>query len=105
VREPQLVPCEVHLPQDPTSAPAHPPKTLVAQLNGKWRVIDDPLQWILQEKKGNPRKKNSGWRGRHFCRTREALLRCARGCGEIDSDALAQLQALPDYHLDWEQPK
>jgi hypothetical protein len=28
--------------------PAHPSNRLVAQLNATWRVLDDPLQWILQ---------------------------------------------------------
>jgi hypothetical protein len=33
--------------------------------------------------------------------TREGLLRCVREyCGQVDNDALAQLQALPDYHPD-----
>jgi len=25
------------------------------RLNVNWRVVDDPLQWILQQRKGNPR--------------------------------------------------
>jgi hypothetical protein len=82
---------------------AHPSNRLVAQLNERWRVIDDPLQWILQRRKGNPRKKNSGWRGRSFCRTRDALLRCVDGyCGEIDDNSLAKLKSLPDWHPDWD---
>jgi hypothetical protein len=86
-----------------TERPAHPSNRLVAQLNESWRVVDDPLQWILQRKKGNPRKKNSGWRGRSFCRTRGALLGCvARHCGEIDANALAKLKSLPDWHPDWD---
>jgi hypothetical protein len=84
--------------------PAHPSNRLVAQLNETWRVIDDPLQWILQRKKGNPRKKNSGWRDRSFCRTRDALLRCVREyCGEVDPSALATLKALSDWHPDWDR--
>ena len=43
--------------------PAHPTNRLVAHLNARWRVVDDPLQWRLQRKKGNPRSKNTGWRG------------------------------------------
>jgi hypothetical protein len=82
---------------------AHPSNRLVAQLNERWRVVDDPLQWILQRKKGNPRKKNSGWRDRSFCRTRDALLRCVDGyCGEIDDNSLAKLRSLPDWHPDWD---
>jgi hypothetical protein len=87
------------------SLPAHPSNQLVAQLNTNWRVVDDPAQWILQRRKGNPRKKNSGWQARSFCTTRKALLRCIREyCGEVDQKALADLQALPDHH-DEEQPK
>jgi hypothetical protein len=83
--------------------PAHPSNRLVAPLNERWRVVDDPLQWILQRKKGNPRKKNSGWRDRSFCRTRDALLRCVREhCGEIDDNSLAKLKSLPDWHSDWD---
>jgi hypothetical protein len=48
--------------------------------------VDDPLQWILQRRKGNPRKKNSGWQDRSFCTTREVLLRCVREyCGSLTS--------------------
>src|SRR6185312_16167425 len=80
---------------------AHASNRLIALLNEGWRVVDDPLQWILQRRKGNPRKKNSGWRDRSFCTTREGLLRCVReSCGEVDDTALAQLRALPNFHAD-----
>ena len=83
--------------------PAHPLNRPIAQLSERWRVVDDPLQGILQRKKGNPRKKNSGWTGRSFCRTREALLRCVREyCGQVDPAALEKLNALPEWHLDWD---
>jgi hypothetical protein len=88
----------------PTECPAHPSNRLVAQLNKRWRVVDDPLQWILQRRQGNPRKKNSGWRDRSFCRTRDALLRCVREhCGETDGNSLAKLKSLPDWHSDWDR--
>jgi len=84
--------------------PTHPSKRLVAQLNADWRIVDDPLQWILQRKKGKPRKGNPGWRCRSCCRMREALLRCIREhCGEVDLEALAANQTLPDWHPDWER--
>ena len=61
--------------------------------------MDDPLQWRLQRKKGNPRSKNAGWRDRSFCTTRKGLLRCVREyCGSVDPSALATLTALPFYH-------
>jgi hypothetical protein len=85
--------------QDLTQHPRTHSNRLVVQLNGTGGVVDDPLQWILQRKKGTPRKKNSGWRSRSFCRTREALLRCVREyCGEVNVDCLAELQALPNWH-------
>ena len=96
--------------QDHGKHPAHPSNRLIVQLNASWRVIDDPLQWILQRRKGNPRKKNSGWRSRSFCRTREGLLccireyccspdqgqsRCIREYHGVDDAALQQICALP----------
>jgi hypothetical protein len=46
---------------------------VVAVLGEKTRVIvcNEGIQWIVQHKKGQQ------WRGRSFCRTREALLRCS----------------------------
>jgi hypothetical protein len=56
--------------------------------NGFWR-------------KGNQRTKNSGWRERSFCRTKDALLSCIHAyCGEIDADGLSKLSSLPDWHPD-----
>lgn len=106
--------------RDRSEGLAHTRNPLIAQLNERWRVVDDPLQWILQRKKGNPRNKNSGWRSRSFCRTREALLRCIREycCspdkGElryireyngIDKAALQKLCDLPEWHQDWTRKK
>ena len=105
--------------QDRVERLAHPSNRLVAQLNGKLgESWNDPLQWILQRKKGNPpRNKNSGWQGRSFCRTREGLLRCIREycclpnqggsrCVHeyrgVDGAALQQVHALPEWHIDWE---
>ena len=65
--------------------------------------MDDPLQWVLQRRAGNPRTKNSGWENRSFCTTREALLRCVRKyCGEIDTTALDALSSLPEHRSDVE---
>jgi hypothetical protein len=85
---------------------AHPSNRLSVQLNDNWRVVDDSLHWILQRRKGNPRKKNSGWQDRSFCTTREGLLRCVReNCGEIDDDGLTKLRALPEFHPDRKQSR
>ena len=103
---------------DLSSRPAHPSNRLVAQLNANWRVIDDPLQWILQRRKRTQRSKNTGWECRSYCRTREALLRrvreycCLPGRGTlrrihqyrgVDGAALRQIRALPEWHVDWEK--
>jgi hypothetical protein len=118
VREPSNVRDAGSARHQAVDGPAHPSNRLVAQLNESWRVIDDPLQWILQRRKGNPRKKNSGWRSRSFCRTREGLLccireyccspdqgqsRCIREYHGVDDAALQQVCALPDWHPDWDR--
>lgn len=77
------------------------PAFMVAQLNDHWRVTDDPIQCILQVRKGRPSAKASGWRGEHFCRQRTSLLRCIREhCGKVDPTSLAVIEALPDWHVD-----
>jgi hypothetical protein len=70
---------------------------VVARLSDKHRVIlcRDGVQWILQRKISN---EDDCWRGRSFCRTKEALLRCiGENAGPIPVDALIILNALPDW--------
>jgi len=106
VREPSLPPDGGDVATDTLTAPAHPSDRLVVQINEQWRVVDDPLQWILQKRKGKARNKSSGWQGRSFCRTREALLRCIREyCGDVAAENLDTIRALPDFHPDWERTK
>jgi hypothetical protein len=63
--------------------------------HASWRVIYDPLQWILERQRGQE------WRPKSFCVTRDALLRCVREkTGGISADALEKLQRLPEWHLD-----
>ena len=103
VCEPSTSISDAALPTEVPSPLARPSNRLIAQLNKNWRIVDDPLQWILQRRKGNPRKKNSGWQDRSFCTTREGLVRCIReSCGEVDADTLSQLRALPQFHPDRE---
>ena len=67
---------------------------VLVALNCRWRVIvcKNSIQWILQTRRGGP----DSWRGRSFCRTREALVRCARQhAGEIAADAMVILLRLP----------
>ena len=71
---------------------------VVAVLNHKWRVIRcrDGIQWILQSRDSTTAAKGV-WRGRSYCRTKEALLRaCAAHAGEIDPTAVGLLAELPD---------
>jgi hypothetical protein len=99
VRQPSLIAPASAALNDLPSPPAHPSNRLIAQLNTNWRIVDDPLQWILQRRKGNPRKKNSGWQDRSFCTTRDGLLRCVREyCGEVDQTAIALISAQPAHH-------
>ena len=86
--------------------PAHHPKSLPADLNSRWRVADDPRQWILQNRKGRRRAKSSGWLSRSFCATRSALLRCIREyCGKVDAESLNLIENLPETHLEWRRSK
>ena len=72
----------------------------VAQLNPDWRVVAcrDRAQWILQ-RRGSPEKpRGDDWRGRSYCRTKEALIRCTREhAGPIDPAAGAILTSLPEW--------
>jgi hypothetical protein len=67
----------------------------VVVLNARWRIIAcaHSIQWILQRRRGG----TDSWRGRWFCRTREALIRGAREhAGEIGGAELALLLRLPE---------
>jgi len=66
---------------------------VVVNLDGKTRVIEcrDGVQWIVQ--RAVLRNGHREWLGAAFCRTKEALLRCAgRYAG-----ANPVLDALPDW--------
>ena len=65
--------------------------TELVKLNDKWRIDDDPLQWILKRRSGKV------WRDRSFCMTRKALLRCIREyCGDVDPAAVAFIETWPE---------
>ena len=71
---------------------------IVVMLNSNWRVIRcaDGLQWILQYRGAPKKPRANDWRGRSYCRTRDALIRCAREySGHIEPEAFAVLAALP----------
>jgi hypothetical protein len=67
----------------------------IATLNNRWRIIvcRNSIQWILQARGGGP----NSWRGRSFCRTRDALIQCAQDhAGDIAGGALVILLRLPE---------
>ncbi len=74
----------------------------LARLNANWRVADDPPQWTLEQRTGNPSAKGSGWRARKFIRNRDHLLkRIAEMCGEVDPSVIATIKSWPDGYVTW----
>lgn len=77
-------------------------------LNNRWRVSDDPLQWILQRRAPSEsvaeRNSAPGWgryRSDSYCASRAGLERCIREkCGDVDFDALIRIGLLPAMHPD-----
>lgn len=80
---------------------------VVAVLNDNWRVIEcrDRIQWILQCRGSPNRSRQDDWRGRSYCRTSEALLRCVRRhAGRVNASAMDRLARLSDRVDRWAQP-
>lgn len=72
----------------------------IAELDARWRVVDAGQQWILQVRSGRPTALSTGWRGRAYCTQRTSLLRCIREYfGEVDTDLLRVIEALPERYL------
>lgn len=73
---------------------------LVAQLNDKWRVVDDGLQWILESRRGK------SWRPMSYCTQRDVIFRCYREDSarqkaapeEITAAGRAAVEALPEKY-------
>lgn len=71
----------------------------VVQLNANWRVVEcrDRIQWIPQRRGSPKRSRRDDWRGRSYCRTSEALIRCAREYARpVDPAAASILADLPE---------
>jgi hypothetical protein len=77
-----------------TDLAAHP-----LQLNERFRVTADELQWIVQK-----RRNRGTWEGVIFCRTRDGLIANIGyevfGVGEVNPDALTRLKSLPAHLRD-----
>ena len=76
----------------------------IVRLNDKWRIVDDPLQWILQRRAGNRTRSDGSedpraWRGSAYCTTRRALLSNIRErAGDVDPAAVAFIETWPERH-------
>ena len=72
-------------------------KPFTVTLSDGWRVVEEQEQWVLQKRRGNPRRKSTGWHRRASCHTRVGLLlRVRELCGDVSSDAFAILNSLPE---------
>lgn len=96
VREPHAVEQGSPGSTESDSPAAHPSDRLLIHLNAGWRVVDDDRQYVIQRRRGRARSRATGWIGRSFCRTREALWRCIRRyCGDLEPEAIAAIESLP----------
>ena len=65
---------------------------MTLKLSDDWRIVHDPLQWILQRRQG------SRWRDRSFCVNRASLIRCIREhVGEAYTE---KVRTFPEWHPD-----
>jgi hypothetical protein len=84
-----------------TVAPADPSTAFLLWVTADVRVVSDDLQWIVQTRKGNVTSKSSGWRSRHFCRSREGLqlvLGRLLGRDGVPAHVAASISTLPAWH-------
>lgn len=71
-------------------------RSVIAELSPGWRVIvcRDGIQWIVQRRRAAGRH-GGRWRGVHYCRTRDALIRlCVTSCDRMAPAGSAILQKL-----------
>ena len=75
------------------------------QLNGSWRVADDPPQWVLEKRVREPQPgKTSGWRARKYIRTTGHLLkRIGEMCGTVDTEAIEIIRSWPQGYVSWKR--
>jgi hypothetical protein len=84
-----------------TVAPADRSKAFLLWVTADVRVVSDDLQWIVQIRKGNMTSKSSGWRSRHFCRSREGLqlvLGRLLGRDGLSAHVVPLIGTLPEWH-------
>jgi hypothetical protein len=86
---------------DADKTPADRSEAFLMLVTDTIRIVSDDLQWIVQTRKGRATGKSSGWRSRHFCRTREGLqevLRRMFGRDAVPERVASAVQVLPAYH-------
>ncbi|MGE0735304.1 MAG: hypothetical protein AB7P50_11180 [Alphaproteobacteria bacterium] len=72
---------------------------VLSELSARWRIVNEPLQWVLQVRKGRCRARATGWRAIRFHVERTALIASVqRFCGDVRPEAMAVLAALPELH-------
>lgn len=70
--------------------------TFPINLNDRWRVSQDDLQWVLEHCVS---VKTQRWQDRRFHQQREWLLKSIRElCGEVDKGALEAIRGFPEWH-------
>lgn len=66
------------------------------QLNDRWRVSWDDLQWVLEHCVS---VKSGRWQDRRFHQQRDWLLKSIKElCGPVDPEAQAAIQRFPGWH-------
>jgi hypothetical protein len=68
------------------------------ELGGRWRLIDEDIQWVLQRRKGRPRRKNPGWESIYYLRGKAGLLLHLDRLGLTSFCPLSVLDHLPEWH-------
>ena len=71
----------------------------LVQLNANWRIADDPPQWTIKQRIGNPSAKDSGWRARR--NTDHMLRRIGEMCGDVDPMAIETIESWPNGYATW----
>jgi hypothetical protein len=72
---------------------------VIAPLGPDWRLIDDPIQWIVQRRVRQSNEKSTGWQARSHFTSKDALLLEIQRLGVLLSpETLNTLNALPSIH-------
>lgn len=71
---------------------------IAVELNDRWRVRDDGLQWIIERRVRRSDERSTGYVGRSYCTQRRTLKQCIHDyCGECNA-TLRPVENLPDRY-------